>query len=379
MTSTSGIAMDTSGDFMDPRLLVDSASLGYARGRSDGLDLEILDPCTQSSWDREALAHPDATLFHSSAWARVLVRTYRHRPQYCRFSRHGELLALVPLMEVRSPFSGNRGVSLPFTDFCEPLIFPGPTPPPLSENLAALAHQRKWRHFEIRGTQVAPPSAIPAVAFHGHSVDVSSGRDLFASFAPAVRRAIRKAERSALEVRIVRTREAMLEFYRLHVHTRRRHGLPPQPVSFFLNIHEQMMEADLGFISLVQSGSIPVAAAVFFHHGTTAIYKFGASDRAFQALRPNNLAFWHAMKFLAGTGAQVLHLGRTSLQNESLRQFKLGWGASETPIQYFKFNTGTEAWTRSSDQVSGFHNALFSKMPLFVNRLMGTLIYPHLD
>jgi lipid II:glycine glycyltransferase (peptidoglycan interpeptide bridge formation enzyme) len=171
----------------------------------------------------------------------------------------------------------------------------------------------------------------------------------------------------------------MLEYYRLHAQTRRRHGLPPQPVSFFLNIQEQIMEKGLGFISLVLSGSIGVAAAMFFHQGTTGIYKFGASDRSFQALRPNNLAMWNGMKFLAESGIKILHMGRTSLQNEGLRRFKLGWGASESMIEYFKFNTATQSWLASADQAAGFHNAIFSKLPLSINRLMGTLIYPHLD
>jgi hypothetical protein len=307
------------------------------------------------------------------------VKTYGHRAQYCRFSRSGNLLALAPLMEVRSRFSGCRGVSLPFTDFCEPLLFAEPGRAPLGEKLADLARKRKWKYFEIRGNRVSPPSANPAVAFYGHSVNLSGVEDLFTSLSPSVRRAIRKAERSALEVRIERTREAMLEFYRLHVQTRRRHGLPPQPVSFFLNIQEQIIEKGLGFISLVVSGSIGIAAAVFFHQGRKGVYKFGASDWAHQNARPNNLAMWQGMKFLAGNGIEALHMGRTSLQNEGLRQFKLGWGAKENKIEYFRFNTGKETWARSSDRVSGIHNAIFSVLPLSVNRLMGTLIYPHLD
>jgi hypothetical protein len=361
------------------RAVMKAVSPGTDCAQGDGLEMEPVDPCSDPAWDQEALAHPESTVFHSGAWARVLARTYGHRARYFRFSRSGELAALLPLMELRSRFKGNRGVCLPFTDFCEPLIFDESTGAALGERIADLARDRKWKYFEIRGNRVAPASAKPAVAFYGHSVKLGGTEDLFASVHASVRRAIRKAEQSALEVRVTRTRAAMLEYYRLHAQTRRRHGLPPQPVSFFLNIQEQIMEKGLGFISLVLSGSIGVAAAMFFHQGTTGIYKFGASDRSFQALRPNNLAMWNGMKFLAESGIKILHMGRTSLQNEGLRRFKLGWGASESMIEYFKFNTATQSWLASADQAAGFHNAIFSKLPLSINRLMGTLIYPHLD
>jgi len=347
-----------------------------------GVELELVDPCADAAWDREAFSHPDATLFHGRAWARVLAATYGHRPRYCRFTRAGSLLALVPMMELRSPLSGSRGISLPFTDFCEPLLFQETGPEqlkPLTELLAGLARERGWKYFELRGGPLRLQSATPAVAFYAHSVNLADAQELFTTLDPSVRRAIRKAERSAIEATIMDSREAMIQFYRLHVQTRRRHGLPPQPISFFLNIHEQIVAKGLGFLSMVRSGAAPIAAAVFFQQGKNALYKFGASDDAYQNLRPNNLAMWRGITHLAERGAATLHMGRTSLQNEGLRQFKLGWGSAESTIEYFKFDTATGAWTAGSDRASGVHNAIFSRLPLSINRLMGRLIYPHLD
>ena len=31
------------------------------------------------------------------------------------------------------------------------------------------------------------------------------------------------------------------------------------------------------------------------------------------------------------------------------------------------------------DHASGFHNTLFARLPLALNRLMGAMLYPHLD
>ena len=87
---------------------------------------------------------------------------------------------------------------------------------------------------------------------------------MFGRFASSVRRAIRKAERSEVNAVAVRNREAVGDFYQLHVQTRRRHGLPPQPASFFFNIYDQIIKPGHGFTVLARRGSRTIAAAIFF-------------------------------------------------------------------------------------------------------------------
>ena len=193
----------------------------------------------------------------------------------------------------------------------------------------------------------------------------------FANFASPVRRAIRKAEQSDLSVRLSDSEAAMRDFYWLHARTRRRHGLPPQPFSFFANIHSEVIRPGLGFIILAKDASKTVAGAMFFHIGSTALFKFGASDERYLHLRPNNLVLWHAIQELARREIATLHLGRTTRGDEGLRRFKLGWGAAEEPIEYFRFDMRTNDWTASRDRTLGFHNALFPKLPLVLNRLLG--------
>ena len=87
------------------------------------VEMRLIDPLSGPEWDQLVLSHPDANFFHSAAWARVLAKSYGHKPLYLHFSRGGELLALVPMMEVKSYLTGRRAVCLPFSDFCSPLLF----------------------------------------------------------------------------------------------------------------------------------------------------------------------------------------------------------------------------------------------------------------
>jgi hypothetical protein len=346
----------------------------------ESLQMRILDPVHDPGWDHIVALHGDASCFHTSAWAKVLHQTYNHQPFYLQFSRGRRLAALVPLMEVRSPFTGRRGVCLPFSDACEPLIFDPEAVGLVRDRLLRFTQERGWKYLEIRGGKSFEFAPDATANFYGHTLDLRSGiKELDNRFASPVRRAIRKAERSGVSAVIVRNRQAITDFYPLHVQTRRRHGLPPQPASFFLNIYEHIIKSGLGFIVLAQRGSRSIAAAIFFRFGKNALYKYGASDKRFQGLRANNLVMWQGIQFLARTGAEKLQFGRTECENDGLRRFKLSWGTEEEIIDYFRVDPSGRKCLVAAPSDSVFHKKIFGKLPLAFNRLAGSMIYPHLD
>jgi Acetyltransferase (GNAT) domain len=351
-----------------------------AKPSGKSLQIRILDPVHEPGWDHIVALHRDACCFHTSAWAKVLHETYGHRPFYLQFSDGRRLAALIPLMEVRSPFTGRRGVCLPFSDACEPLVFDPEAIGLVRDRLIRFAHERRWKHVEIRGGKSFPLASSSTAKFYGHRLDLRSGiEELISRFASPVRRAIRKAERNSVSAEVVRNRQAIADFYRLHAQTRRRHGLPPQPASFFLNIYEQIIKPGLGCVVIAQQRSHPIAAAIFFSFGKNALYKYGASDEKFQELRANNLVMWQGIQFLARNGAAKLHFGRTECENDGLRRFKLSWGTKEEIIDYFRVDPSGRKCLVTAPSDSGFHKKIFARLPLALNRLAGSMIYPHLD
>ena len=346
------------------------------------LNAELIDPLTNPEWDRVVLTHHDSNVFHLAAWARVLNSSYGHTPLYFRFSREGKLAALLPIMEVRSLLTGVRGVSLPFSDLCDPLIFDSSVKAGhLLNDVNTIASERKWKYFETRSNAFGEALENVTEQYFEHRLDLRPGVDrLFASFAPSVRRAIRKAEKSGLDVEVTKSWHGMLDFYRMHLRTRRRHGVPPQPLSFFRNIYREIISAGYGSVVVAKAANRPVAAAVFFHSGREALFKFGASDKRAQNLRPNNLVMWKGIQRLAGSGFYTLRFGRTDLHDEGLRHFKQSWGGSQYQIRYFRYGRLSQS---ANNPVSrgGFRLAarVFRRLPLFVNRSVGKLVYPHLD
>jgi hypothetical protein len=339
-----------------------------------------MNPLVDSEWDDAISMHPDATIFHSTAWARVLVDTYGHRPCYVQMSLNGNLLALVPMMEVQSVLTRSRGICLPFSDYCAPLTFSRFGHELVVQKLQQIARERGWSYFELRNNSIIPVDVPTSESYYGHFLDLKIGPEaLISNFSSSVQRAVRKAERSGLTVGIQSTPEAMAQFYKLHVRTRRRHGVPPQPRSFFINIQRHLISAGFGFIVLVERQKEPVAAAMFFKLGRHALYKFGASDERLQELRANNLAMFEGIKYLAEAGAETLHFGRTDKENEGLRRFKLSWGTREAEISYGKFNILVDNWVGPRTHRSTLHNRIFRILPVSINRVAGAMLYPHLD
>lgn len=343
------------------------------------VEARVIDPLAGPQWDHWVSAHPGAGPFHFAAWFRVLSRTYGHQPRCLALLQGSRPVALFPLMEVASPLTGRRGVCLPFADACEPLLFEHVDHNLVLDVLSRLAAQWNWRHVEVRGSSALPATAPTSVEFIGHELDLRPGLNaLMAGFEPSVRRALRKAEASGVTTEICTDAAAVRTFRELHAVTRRRHGLPPQPDSFFDAIQQEFLEHGHGAVAVAARAGTPVSAAVFLCGGSRSVYKFGASNEDAVPVRANNLAMWHGIRWLVSQGIEHLDFGRTSVSQHGLRRFKRGWGATECPIHYHQLSP-TQGWQEGRDRAAGLHAIVFSCLPLSLNRLLGAALYPHLD
>jgi hypothetical protein len=355
-------------------------SLSENRSSLRTTGVQWTNPLETSNWDTRLAAqnHPARSFFHGSAWANVLTETYGYRPFYFVISEPGLLHSLLPFMEVPSKLTGKRAVALPFTDSCDPLCSDLTGFKDLFCNAIEFGKLRGWKYLEFRGGHKLFNGTPSSLSFYEHSLNLRSNENmLFEQLKSPTRRAIRKAEKSGVRVEISTGADATENFYSLHCKTRKRHGLPPQPRSFFKNIHKHILAKDLGMVILASWKKLPVAGAVFFHTGESAVYKFGASDEAFQHLRGNNLVMWEAIRFFLRRRVKKLNLGRTSINNEGLRKFKLAWNPEEKTISYFRYSMPQEKFVSAPDQSFGWHNRVFNALPSFVSRSIGNLLYRH--
>jgi hypothetical protein len=338
-----------------------------------------VDPTTDREWDDAVFTHPAANVFHTGAWARVLRDAYGYQLFYAMRAGGAGLL---PIAEVASPFTGRRGVSLPFTDVSGPLdgAFAGDALEPLLE----LGRRRAWRYLELRGAGEPFPPFAPSARFVEHRLAIRADEEeQWRALVGAHRRNLAKARRSEVSVERSSDVRALDAYYALHCATRRRQGVPPQPKRFFRAIHRHLIAEGHGFVVLARHGSTPVAGAVFLHAGDEAIYKYSASDPRAWSTAPNNLVIWEAISHYRRQGVRTLSFGRTDVDASGLVRFKRGWGAVERPVVYVRATLRGDAPAEASalgpraGAAAGAARGLMRRLPTPILQFLGRLTYRH--
>ncbi len=341
------------------------------------MNLQIINPLTHPGYDDMVLA-AGGSFFHTSFWARVLHDSYGYRPCYLTEIHDGKVATLVPLMEVRSFLTGKRGVSLPFTDYCEPIIADQDAGRNILEFLQAYGEREKWKHWELRGGERFWNKTPVSSFYYRHFLKLSTDVDaVFAKLKSSTKRNIEKAIREKVTVTHTNTLEAVKTFYHLHCLTRKKHGVPPQPFHFFQLVYDHIISRGHGQVVLAFHRGNAIAAAVYLHFGNEALYKFGASDSKYLHVRPNDLLMWEAIQWYCRKGYTQFCFGRTEPENEGLRQFKKGWGAEETVIRYFRYSVRNKEFRTEPASSAAISPMIFRRMPIFLATLVGKALYRH--
>ncbi len=284
-------------------------------------------------WHDFVVSRHEASLFHHPAWASLLAECYGYRAHGLVLAERGNVItAGVPVIDVSSPVGGRRWVSLPFTDACPVL---GDDASAATAALFDIVRVARLDSFELRGDLAARAGVQSRAPYVRHVLAL--GRDpaeAWAAFRTNHRRSIRDAERAGVRVTRGTSIGDVETFYRLHVRTRRRLGVPVQPLRFFRLLRERILGTGLGYVLTAWSGETAVASAIFSSWHGRMIYKYGARDERLPKLDANHLLFWTAIRSACQEGARSFDLGRSDVDHSQLRSFKSGWGAREEALAY---------------------------------------------
>jgi hypothetical protein len=175
-------------------------------------------------------------------------------------------------MEVRSALTGKRGVSLPFTDSCEPFLTAGKWLEQIPIAVAAYGKKAGWKYLEMRDwPEVAGQNA--STRYFGHSLSLTRPEETtFSQFSENTRRNIKKALKAGVATTVSTSRESMEQFCRMNLLTRKGMVFHLSPIDFsgkFLSMSlKRVWVLSFGFIQ-----GTTVAGSIFFHFGSNAIYK----------------------------------------------------------------------------------------------------------
>ena len=338
---------------------------------SDATVLELTDP----RWADFVGRQPAATPFHHPDWASLVAKSYGFRAFAVTTSdATGKIQAGLPVIEVRHLRREPKWVSLPFTDYCPPLISASQDEAALSSALREASTAAGVRRVEVRAPLA--DTAPTGTAFR-HVVALDGDPDqVFARFRRTTRQQIRQAENNGVKVRQAVGPEDLLDtFYQLHLRTRRRIGVPIQPRRFFRMLWESVVSTGMGLVFVAEANGHPIAAQVCLAWNGTMIGKFSASDDKAWSLRPNDLIIWHSIKTAFELDCRQLDMGRTDAGNEGLRAFKRSWGAVEEPLVYGTLGVVPEPAPANDGMAGQLLASMIRRSPLVVCRAAGEVLY----
>ncbi len=352
-------------------------------GRGSGAVREVyeLDPLSDTRWPALVTTHPQASVFHTCAWLSALKTTYGYRPLVLTTCPPdaARLTDGIVFSEVRSWLTGRRLVSLPFSDHCEPLMDDPKARDAVLNHARRAVEQGCYKRMEVR-PHSAPGDEFRSFQLKGgavlHRLDLTAPADqLFRSFhKDCIQRKIRRAERENLVYEEGSSEAQLNDFYRLMTMTRRRHGLPPQPLKWF-----RALIAAFGpslKIRIVRKDGVAAASIVTISHRQTMVYKYGCSDARANKYGGTPMLFWQTIQEAKANGQDELDMGRSDLADPGLSVFKEHWGSVPTPLTYWRY-PAVETKSRPVGQ-KNLINQMISASPGWALLLAANTLYRHM-
>ncbi|MGH9683832.1 MAG: lipid II:glycine glycyltransferase FemX [Candidatus Acidiferrales bacterium] len=345
-----------------------------------------INPLTDSRWTPFLAGHPRATVFHSAEWLEALRRTYGYTPVAYTSSRPDEDLRNALLFcRVESWLTGRRLVSLPFSDYCEPLL---ESPADLQVLFSAAekqSHAERCRYVEIRplgSVEISTSLRRATEIYTFHELDLKPDLDtLFRNFHKnSTQRKIRRAEREGLTYRNEPASALLDSFYKLLIMTRGRHHLPPQPKIWFRNLVDCM--GDALKIRVAFKDGKPVAGMLTLCYKQTFTYKYGCSDSRFNHLGGMHLLFWKSIQEAKNSEMSLFDFGRTDAGQTGLITFKGRWGAAQSELVYSRYAAPGDTPAMLDPAGPGWKvrcaKRIFARMPASALSVVGRLLYKHI-
>ncbi len=340
-----------------------------------------INPITDLRWESFVARHPRSSIFHTPGWLRALQQTYGYEPVvYTTSPPRAELTNGVVFCRISSWITGKRLVSLPFSDHCDLLLEDGSGGADLFEDLLQELSAQHWRHIEVRprsGVAALQDTDWSSQPYCFHSIDLAPAvSDIYANLhRSCVRKKIRRAEREKLVCREGCSPRLLNAFYHLLTITRKRHGVPPQPFAWFLNLAACLGPAM--WVRLALAGDVPVAGMLTFEFRDTLVVKYSGSETEHQQRGGMQWLYWRTIQEAKNQGLKEIDLGRSSWDNQGLLDFKDHLGGTRYSLTYWKYPQ-SPAHASLFGTIRRPAGWILGHAPLSVLTIAGRFLYRHI-
>jgi hypothetical protein len=146
-----------------------------------------------------------------------------------------------------------------------------------------------------------------------------------------VRQWLSRAERSRVTIERGHTYRDLQRVYAIVTETRRRHFLPPIPFRFFESLQRVLQPDHLEILTAWLEGE-PIAGALALKYRDTFTLEYAGEAEAARNTGASQLLYWEAIQLAHSEHFRRFSLGRTSVFNTGLAQYKRRWGTMEEEL-----------------------------------------------
>jgi len=347
-----------------------------------GVPIEITDALTAPDIVEKAQSyvseHPAASIWHLPEVLQFIQRHYGHPCQYlCAMNQNGQVLGVLPVVQLRSRLFGNFMVSLPYFNYGGVLADHSDIAGQLLKKANAWRSDREAEHMELRhhtdyGLNL--PSRTGKVTFWLPLPE--NPDDLWRSFQPKVRAQIKRGQGETSEL-VIGGAELIEEFYRVFARNMRDLGTPVYDKAFFLGLLDALGEK--AHLVIARNDEKPVGCAFITGFRGRMEIPWASTLREFNHTGVNMAMYWHILEFAVNSGHKVFDFGRCSRDAGTYR-FKQQWGATPVPLHWdYCLAEGAQLPQLNPDNPKfRFMIAVWKRMPVWVSKFLGPGIVKHL-
>ena len=352
------------------------------------MNTSLVIPWELPEWDAFVDAHTGGGVYHTSEWIRTVCEAGGYEP-VCMVVRDGTGLAgVLPAVAIESRLTGRRLTTLPFSDRAGVLATTAGAAGALLEEAVTQRQQRRLAFHEMRDTpRLADGSGMTvdegwAANHHFYNYLIPLGPDpdvVRSTFSrKSVRQTINKGARLGVTVRQGQGPEDLRRFYHLYALNRRRHGIPPQPISLFATILDRFSESPQALLYLAEAEGRSVASLIVIRYKGVCYAKYEGIDDTARHLQPIYPLFWETIRDACVNGDVLYDFGRTASDNQGLMDFKRRWGTEEVALPYYSAPPGDSLSTVRSDSLKyRLFTGTFRRLPIGMSAWIGARIFRH--
>jgi CelD/BcsL family acetyltransferase involved in cellulose biosynthesis len=347
--------------------------------------ITILDSNGLARWDEFVFSHELGSIYHTSAWRHVIEAAYGHQPLYLSMDdSHGQIRAGMPFFIVKSRLTGNRLVSLPAAQVCNPLVSNQEEYDQLIHFVMEFAKRRNIKSIEIKTSEPfrwnTGEFGRAQEGFSTYLLDIDKDLEtLEHSFhRSCIRQKIKNASKNGLQLVVGNSPNEVKRFYELYLQLRKNYGLLPQPYAFFFNKWKTLSAQNgIEILRALYQGRT-ISSILLLKYKDTVTYEYGASEFDMMHLGPSPFLIWESIKRAKSQGYTRFDFGRTANDNEGLTQFKLHWATRREALRYYYIpDLGNTAQIRRQgfSKKLMYHTMHYS--PAVLCQLMGRMLYKY--